>query len=76
MAVNTINRLTPNDDAIPVRVFISSDNSLTIRVHMYKEAEDPKTGEVSSHGMHVHMQLLYLLVGVSQLEAVRITSWH
>lgn len=40
-------RLTPNDKAIPVRVFISSDNSLTVHVHMYQEVEDPKTGEVS-----------------------------
>uniref|UniRef100_A0A1X7VP53 Uncharacterized protein n=1 Tax=Amphimedon queenslandica TaxID=400682 RepID=A0A1X7VP53_AMPQE len=42
-------RLTPNEKAVPVRVFISSDNSLTVRVHMYQEIEDAKTGEMVFH---------------------------
>jgi hypothetical protein len=39
-------KLNPSSEGIPVRVFISSDNSLIPRVHMYKEIEDPKTGEM------------------------------
>lgn len=40
-------RQTPNDDTIPLRVYLTSDNALSLKVHMYREIEDPKTGDVS-----------------------------
>lgn len=39
-------RLTPTSDKIPIRVFLSSDNGVSVRVHMYQEIEDQRTGEI------------------------------
>ena len=39
-------RLTPTGKSINIRVFVSSDSTFTITTHMYREAEDPRTGEV------------------------------
>ena len=38
--------LSPNEKAMPIRVFITSDNGVSVRTHMYKEVEDHRTGEV------------------------------
>ena len=46
-------RPSPSEKGIPIRVFISSDNGVSVRTHMYKEVEDPRSGEVRSHDMHV-----------------------
>ena len=39
-------RLTPNGKDMRIRVFITSDNGVSVRPHMYREVEDPRTGEV------------------------------
>ena len=43
-------RLSPGDKSMPIRVFITSDNGVSVRTHMYKEIEDPRTGEVRREG--------------------------
>ena len=42
-----IYRLMPTGKSINIRVFVSSDSTFTITTHMYREVEDPRTGEVS-----------------------------
>ncbi|XP_064397695.1 acetyl-CoA carboxylase-like isoform X2 [Halichondria panicea] len=39
-------RLSPNDASIPIRVFITSDNGVSVRTHMYREVENPRTKEL------------------------------
>ena len=43
-------RLSPGEKSMPIRVFITSDNGVSVRTHMYKEVEDPRTGEVREGG--------------------------
>ena len=49
-----MNRPSPSEKGIPIRVFISSDNGVSVRTHMYKEVEDPRSGEVSACDVSVH----------------------
>ncbi len=46
--------MSPNEKPVPIRVFITSDNGVSVRPHMYKEVEDPRTGEVSEGGCGMH----------------------
>ena len=40
-------RLSPTGKVIPIRVFLTSDNGVSVKEHMYQEVEDPRTGEVN-----------------------------
>ena len=60
--VNYLLQTSPSGDNVPVRVFISSDNGVSVRTHMYREIEDPKTGEVHNI-LYTHVAwLVYLLL--------------
>lgn len=50
VAFVSLHRLSPGEKSMPIRVFITSDNGVSVRTHMYKEVEDPRTGEVRGGG--------------------------
>lgn len=60
-------RLTPNGNAIPVRLFLTNESGYYLDISLYKEVTDPSSGQVGTlHWSHfvklnVNQKILYVL---------------